>query len=85
MLAVHINTARTARTVVIAATVAAADQAEAAAAITCQICMHSRANLALVSCGHRFCNGCMGRLQATGATRCAFCRQEYTGTIPVFL
>ena len=54
-------------------------------AFTCQICMHARANLALVSCGHRFCNQCMGRLQSNGLTRCAFCRQEYTGTIPVFL
>eukprot|EP01052_Picozoa_sp_SAG31_P027338 SAG31_NODE_2551_length_5512_cov_1.835027_1_plen_1069_part_00 len=54
-------------------------------AFTCQICMHARANLALVSCGHRFCNGCMHRLESNGSTRCAFCRQSFTGTVPVFL
>ena len=41
-------------------------------------------NLALVSCGHRFCNGCMERIQRNGSTQCAYCRQQFTGTIPVF-
>ena len=54
-------------------------------AFTCQICMDRNADVALVRCGHRFCNDCMGRLQASGAnSRCAYCRQTYTDTVPFF-
>jgi hypothetical protein len=54
-------------------------------AFTCQICMDRNADVALVRCGHRFCNECMGRLQASNPNqKCAYCRQEYTDTVPFF-
>ena len=54
-------------------------------AFTCQICMDRNADVALVRCGHRFCNDCMGRLQASNPNqKCAYCRQSYTDTIPFF-
>ena len=54
-------------------------------AFTCQICMDRNANVALVRCGHRFCNECMDRLQASSQNqKCAYCRQTYTDTVPFF-
>lgn len=54
-------------------------------AFTCQICMDRNANVALVRCGHRFCNECMHRLQASNQNqKCAYCRQTYTDTVPFF-
>ena len=54
-------------------------------ALLCQICLTTNAEVSLVSCGHRFCEACVSRLQATtgnSASRCAFCRQRFTATIP---
>jgi hypothetical protein len=54
-------------------------------AFTCQICMDRNANVALVRCGHRFCNECMHRLQESSQNqKCAYCRQTYTDTVPFF-
>jgi late competence protein required for DNA uptake (superfamily II DNA/RNA helicase) len=54
-------------------------------AFTCQICMDRNANVALVRCGHRFCNECMHRLQVSSQNqKCAYCRQTYTDTVPFF-
>ena len=49
----------------------------------CNICV-ARANVALVPCGHRYCDECMARMHASRVDRpsCAFCRQSYTETIP---
>ena len=55
-------------------------------AFTCQICMARDAQVALVACGHRYCQECMARMHASGGARpkCAYCRQQYSDTIPFF-
>ena len=59
----------------VAATVAAAAAAAAGAWLSA---------VRVSAAGHRFCRQCMERARASGGSRCAYCRQNYVGTVPTF-